>query len=237
MRLTRPAHTSYERAMPVAGMLHIVSNCTDSLHHGVFQHWKKFLEQLDAVCNLLCQPHTQELYLQRCVRSCNLHRFEHLLSQKFHKFIDRRWSSLTTTLSWLLPLENALRATWNAGRFLRGCDEKTHAEHKLHTLTLAIPDSFFWAYGHMMLSIQVALDALAFWSENCPCHEGFTKKEANLLVGTMREQAPMTDVWQALMPNRNMKNSLWASCPMRGKRAPELAVGVLQERMDEVACH
>ena len=223
----------FERAIPVAGMLHIVSTCTGALHQGVFQHWKMFSDQLTAVTNLLCLPYLKDLFLQRCVRNTRLHAYESMFQKSFPRIVEWRWASLTQTLNWLLPLEGPLRVAWNAERFLDGCDEEAYAKHKFQVLRLAIPDSMFWAYAHTMHRLQLSLDKLAFWAENCPCHEkmcGVSKNEA----ATMREDVPHARLWQALMPDHQLQTSEWASCPMRSKRAPELAAGHLKHRLDEV---
>ena len=184
---------------------------------------------------MLTVPHVLELFLQRCIRDTDLHACETLFNRSFPKVLEWRWNSLTQTLAWLLPLEGPLRATWNAERFLGGSSAEDHAEHKFQVLRLAIPSPMFWAYAHTMQHLQLGLDKLAFWAEGCGCHEGLGGPR-NELVGTMREDAPQTAVWQALMPDRDLSGSEWASCPMRTKRAPELAVGRLKQRLDEVLC-
>ena len=226
----------FKRALPVAGVLHMVSTCSEVLQLNVFQHWNAFREQLTAITNLLCTPHLLELFLQRCIRNTPFESYEKAFSKAFPRVVEWRWASLTQALGWLLPLRGPLQAAWNADAWVAGFDPEKQAANKFQTLRLAIPSPFFWAYAHMIQHLQLGLDKISFWAENCPCHEKMPRSgnSNDRLVGTMREETPSIDVWQALMPDRKVSKSLWASCPMRGKRAPELAAGLLQRQLDEV---
>ena len=66
----------------------------------------------------------------------------------------------------------------------------------------AIKSQLFWARLKMLESLAIVLRKCLAWAESCPCHSN-----GNAVL--QREDIP----------------KLWASCPVRGCRAPELAAG------------
>ena len=56
----------FEKAFPVAGLLHIVDNAAkDVLEQMVL--WPSVQPHLNAVCDLLCKEHNRELFVQNCL--------------------------------------------------------------------------------------------------------------------------------------------------------------------------
>ena len=229
----------FERAVPVAGMLHVVHNCAHSVHE-TMAHWPVFLEQLKAVQSLLCEPYMLELFLQRCVRSSNLAFLEEKFAHRFEKIVEWRWGSVTATLAWLIPLQSSLQACWNPQAFSTGWSSESAFSQSSELLRVALPSAGFWAYARMLQTIQVNLDAIAFWCENCVCHEAASSTFASGHEGIGREQGLGSrsgrKFWRHLLGKREMHREHFASCPMRGKHAPELAAGELNHRIDQVRC-
>ena len=221
----------FRRALPIPGVLHIISSCTEMLHTSVFTHRAEFIQQLSAVTRMLCTPHLLELFLQTCIRNETYGCFEHMFKKSFDPVIEWRWTSLTECLSWFLPLEGPLRAAWRPGKFASGWDVETHVENKFQILRQAIPNSFFWSYAKMMFRLQRGLDEISFWAENCPCHEKLFRDSGS---SALRECVHDEKLGQTFFKNLDLGTSLWRSCPLRGKRAPELACGHLQLLLSQV---
>ena len=76
-------------------------------------------------------------------------------------------------------------------------------------MTEAVRDASFWEYLGMLLRVARVIDHLEHWMEACPCHF----------------KAP--DNSDPLYGNKAFRTRY--SCPMAGRRAPELAAGCLDE--------
>ena len=72
-------------------------------------------------------------------------------------------------------------------------------------ITDMLQDAFFYGYSEMLLSLHGLLQEVSHWAEACPCHQHLLDKRASTL-----------------------ERAVAASCPLRGKRAPEIACGSLQ---------
>ena len=227
----------FEHAIPVAGVMHIVSNCTADLHDpSVMQHWAEYELQLRHVTNMLCEPHQLEHFLQTCVRGTPLSWMEaQFFNKRFDKIVEWRWTSLTNTLRWFLPLQGPLTSCWTMERFCSSSGGDMRVAAKALGIQNAINDPLFWGYGKMVQHLQMSLDALAFWSENCMCHEGLSHHLQNT-GDALRERGPQAKVWTRLL-GKTSKDMLFCSCPMRGKRSAELACGDLNHRISEAASY
>ena len=76
----------------------------------------------------------------------------------------------------------------------------------------AICSDFFWDALRVMGAISKVQLHLLVWSESCPCHHGLDWDSAT----------------------RAQKHR-WSKCPMRGRRGPELALGVFFDEFAMVA--
>ena len=82
-------------------------------------------------------------------------------------------------------------------------------EMQVPLMTEAVRDASFWEYLGMLLRVARVIDRLEHWMEACPCHF----------------KAP--DNSDPLYGNKAFRTRY--SCPMAGRRAPELAAGCLDE--------
>ena len=86
-------------------------------------------------------------------------------------------------------------------------------------ITEALRGSFFGHYCLMVQLIDEVPGKLSQWAESCPCHGS--------LHGLLSPYCKNTVL------KEHFKNKM-STCPMAGKRAPELVTGKLQEVMDEI---
>ena len=121
----------------------------------------------------------------------------------------------------VLSLEHPLRYHWNVTRFNHDKPVKSRqatdadadvttrkARWKLDPSKLddAINSLFFWAYAHMMCIVATTIEHITNWVESCPCHG----------------KSAYDSIRQAY---RTLHFPL--SCPLSGRRLPELAAGEL----------
>ena len=172
-----------------------------------------FSGRLSAVTSVLSKSHLHELFLQiPRVRSTQWVASETTFLKLPEGVIPWRWNSLTQTLNALLPLEGPLRAVWNPGQFSAGWDPQMQTKHKLLVLASAIFDELFWGYFKMLQKIQVRLDRLANWAENCPCHETFVGEERRRPHDVLHEDVPKRASWTALLGSLALQTSMWPTC-------------------------
>ena len=88
-------------------------------------------------------------------------------------------------------------------------------DFKPYELTNILGDSKFHAYLSMVVSLHNVVEEIGVWCESCSCHEGHEK-------GTHPKRG------RKLLTHRQS----WASCPMRGKRLPELVAGILLSSLE-----
>ena len=143
--------------------------------------------------------------------------------RSFPVLIEWQWGSLIETLTWLLDLEGLIRQTWSGRAFQGGRNDQTGA-----LATSAIADPLFWAYSHMCWQLQRALEQLAWWAESCACHPA--SSEPHKARGARRSSSQKH--WAKLMGD-GLKSSMFTQCPMRGKRAPELACHAVVDQMQQ----
>ena len=178
-------------------------------------HWPGYLEQLQAVSLWLSRQPEREALMAEMKRSGASDRECAVLLRSFPTIIAWRWQSLYQVLKALVPLRSLLTTYVTSTEGGKGeWDEDTRLS--------ALKSKMFWSYSSMLLSLQDCIEGLQSWSEACPCH-GFPVGQSRFLRGK--------DFSKAL----GGKPCAFASCPMRGKRAPELACGALHALFKELA--
>ena len=92
----------------------------------------------------------------------------------------------------------------------------------------AVNDPAFWCYGHAVLyAVHGCLYEFQNWAESCPCHSRpFTVKDG-FSPGRPYFARRSEYVGETGVPD--------SSCPMRGRRAPELAAGRHRSHLTDLA--
>jgi hypothetical protein len=139
-----------------------------------------------------------------------------------------------TILTLLLPLEFPFRTTWSAKKFRGRAAEEVNAreprpgseelgaptELQLDVVSEVARDAAWWRYAAMLVTLHGVGLALQCWGEACPCcdpdpqvRDRTRRAELELATGLSEEAAAPGPVAER--------------CPLRGKRAPEMAAGQL----------
>ena len=221
-------------AMVSPGMLHIMDSSTNNMATALpsFPEW---IVPLKALARLLGTKHLRARYLEKCLVGRHQH-FSVLFQRKFPKIAKWRWGTMYKVLSMLLPLKEALRHTWNADAFLgeKHSNDTLHAQSGDHLdtkcITAAVGSAWFWAYAHMMHSLHDWSNAIAEWSESCPCHGWIADAEQGVLL-IEHSQASSDTVAFCLAHLSEDKDGPKHRCPLAGKRVVELASGEFSSYM------
>ena len=172
----------------------------------------------------------------RHVREPGFHAYFPCFDRVFTAHAEWRGGSLAHVLKWLLPLQECLQQASNPSKFdgplnlPRAENNRRGTSDPLRTkaITDAILDSVTWAYGRALEHLQKALARFLGWCEGCPCHCQCTWGRADEMP-RQRMQRRRRAFWRFLGQDRD--HVLWGTCPVMGKRAPELACGVTQEAL------
>ena len=116
--------------------------------------------------------------------------------------------------------------------------EKEDQENlNLDVLTTAIRSPWWWGYAHMLSSLHQWTADLESWVESCPCHQFLRPMRDPILMGRtlLGDAARTVEEGRAAcgLTRGPATDGTSFSCPMRGKRAPELASGAITERMEQ----
>jgi hypothetical protein len=232
-------HHVFSQALPWPGILHIIDNLTLQLFDKALEDWTWFEKGIGCLNDLLSKRWRRERFIATCLRS-DPQGCQHL-SLDTHEFPSiaswRAWGSLTQQLEKVMPLRGSLQRFWSAAKYNRqGAEEKEdtrNAALDTHLLTETIQDPYFWAYCSMLYHIQTLLEQLRKWSESCPCH-------SRILTQQLRDahvdvnQVNASSHWRR-MCKTEADLCQHRTCPMNGKRAPEVVCSVIQQTFDAVA--
>ena len=222
----------FQHALPVPGLLHIMDNLTKDIHEHALSSFETISKQLTVLTSLFCEEQHRERFVEKCLRQGDLAHWIRDFDRAFEQPIHWRWGSLITVLQWILELEAKIKHAWDPGKYgddnARQHDKQEGTVFSKEAVTHVIRDNFFWAYLHMCSSLHLAIEQLMWWSENCPCHPNEAQPGESRIARSHREKTEFARLIAKM-------GSSWASifniCPMKGKRAPEIACGMLQHRM------
>jgi hypothetical protein len=164
-------------------------------------------------------------------RLCAGRRWENSLKSWGSKLIEWRWNSIAFFLDELMEVQGVLCECWSAEAFCRmptalaadDHDIDDIAETKsvsssrrlLTQISAAINSRFFWVYARMVLRLTSMLTQMSSWIAGCICHPPHSNQ--------MRADRFAGLDWAG------------AGCPMKGRRAPEVAAGALHARLEAAA--
>ena len=196
------ATIDFRNSVGVAGLMHIIHNSTVDLGRSMLT-FDATVKQLTHVSKFLCRRESK----QRLLESCFSGRIGRHLQAEIKSFQAKlnpsRWGSLAHCVVELLQIEASLRYGWNLNRY--GNQRANQNDEGGYGVDLAIVDSAltspeFWATLRMLRYLAQVIKSCLHWAETCPCHGKLPHKDF---------PAKVKDVW--------------AHCPLRGCRAPELA--------------
>jgi hypothetical protein len=216
-----PYRVSWRHSLFVPGVLHIMHNCTEDFSNSM-PGWDGFIVQLRNVARMLHKP-------QRLLATCfsrpphaaKAHRF-----QSFpHTVYEGRWGDALRTTRDLLSLMADLRSAWDLRLYNFGRDDvqdngRQDDKHgvKLTIVDEAIRSSYFWGYCSVVDIVGDALLQCMAWAEGCACHPGDEHRTY-------------------FRRSRNFQHKYkveFQGCPMRTRRAPEMASDGLVKHLRRV---
>lgn len=215
-----PDSLSFTKSLYVAGMFHLIDGITKDLLKKSLC-WSEVKPLLDAVLQFFHGGHNRQLFVSKCFSEGN-RGFEFLFRAGPAKLEGgRAWGVLEKGVDWVLARRHVLRQTWNAAAFGAQPDEAEQGQGEgrdgvqdtsklVSKVSEAVGSDFFWAYLRMLQCITSILQEISAWTQSCPCHS----------VETL---ASLKEVSQARQAGEFVK------CPMRGRRAPEVAAGEFAE--------
>ena len=199
------------RAVPVAGIMHMVHNLSKDLDTSL-KMWSQWHSDYKKLCDFLFTKHLRELYVRTCLADTPFESQIPLFARGFGApHWEKRWGSLVKSLQKIRSLLTVFRATWDEAKM--GGDE--HQD-----ISRIVQNNVWWLYIDVLLQLHSCLHSLAGWCETCECH-------GHMYLGKTRRRRE-TALAKAF-------NSSKSSCPLKGKRAPQLACGDEQAFLDSLS--
>ncbi len=205
-----PMHVSTHGSLFVAGLLHIIHNATEGLSEALVG-WKSFVESLRHLTTFLRRPWLRQRLRATCFRTPPASAFLWQFQDFSASIHDGRWGSVVRAVAAVLSLEMPLKLAWDKRRFCFGHQSAAGESVVIDEVDRVITSEYFWTYAKVLDTLAEVIGELMTWSEGCPCH---------------------TDDPSLAGPSRHMRIRLFQErsgsatlCPLRGRRAPELAAG------------
>lgn len=220
---------SVGQSLYIPGGMHIISNATkdvllaaanfDEIHTGI-RSITSFLG--DKLCrNLFCA-------------TCLIGPAEPLrvLYDTFEEtLVGWRWEAMWDCIQKLVSLEDSLRTCWAKERIAGGREPRERAGPEeaggvgigahLEAADIAVKSPFFWSYLRMLSVVGGVIEHMFAWLESCPCH-GHSQLGSQPWATARRRFA------------REFGDEQTRHCPLRSRRAPELAAGRMSELVTEL---
>ena len=183
--------------------------------HTKLEYWDTFWSHLQPIVKLLEDRMYRERFLATCVRGTAAAEHEDSFqSMGMEKLYSKRWQVVIICLTKLLPMFTVFQQAWDETKYLADGDTDGNVARGV---TAALDSSVFCSYVYMVYSLHRLVSKLEKWLEACPCHEHLAEDVKTLRKGQRKK------VLQTL-----------ADCPMKGKRAAELACGSLGDTLEKL---
>ena len=220
---------------PVPGLLHILDNLLGTVHSEL-TCWKEFEKCVRCLCQVFCKHAGIESFVEGCLKQGGFPQYIGYFKEPFKMYIEWRWSSAVQTLEWLLRVSDIIIQVWDSRKFAAGRKPKPQratdevnacAEPEgdsgvdVDKVEYVVRNPFFWMYCRMLWSIHHCVQKLVYWSESCACHP-YKFDPDDKHARWHRKMA-----FQTLVGKGFESKAMLRSCPMEGKRSPELACGAL----------
>ena len=206
----------------VPGMLHILDNLSHDLER-CLTGWESFTTQLKHCCLLLKHPASRDRLFQTCLAVPPWSSMRSKLEGFTGHVYKQRWGSTLQSIQQITPLLPILVGAWDLERFgvrdsgrAEESQARGHAVLSVQIVDQALTGGLFQGYALGMLAIADLLQHISAWCEACPC---FSKSD----VAAFDSQ----DL-EVLQLHKKQ-------CPLRTRRAPELAAGKMEEFLTQVA--
>ena len=244
----------FPRALVCPGLDHVSNNMQADLDKHL-PNWTEWLPGFTALSMLLSKRHLLKRLVATCIENTAYSLFKQMFETALPSTAKWRWGRICKTLPRLLQLYRPLRIIWSPGKF-QGSDPEVpvnadgdgnaeaHGDHvgattggdsetlRIGDITKALQSPFWHVYAHMILAVHDVGNRISAWGSGCACHEWLQPK-ANAGPG-------IENSWDIYLAALHREHNLpydvegaSLSCPLAGKRAPELASGKLKTILQE----
>ena len=237
----------FPRALVCPGLDHVSNNMQADLDKHL-PNWTEWLPGFTGLSMLLSKRHLLKRLVATCIENTPYSSFKQMFESTLPSTAKWRWGTICKTLPRLLQLYRPLRIVWSASKF-QGSDPQvpvnaegdSNAEAsaggnsetlRIGDITKALQSPFWFAYAHMILAVRDVGNRISAWGSGCACHEWLQPK-ANAGPG-------IENSWDIYLAALHREHRLpydlegaSLSCPLAGKRAPELASGRLKKVLEE----
>lgn len=215
------------------GLDHIANNLQDAMDKEL-PGWPEWLPGFKALVHLLSHRHLLQRLVARCIRGTAHEPLCKIFETCVSPVASWRWGTIVKTLPDVLRLEKALRVVWDEGKFRQGNEElEGNSQDDVLDcclITATVHDRKWWSYGQMISQLHYVGHFASAWGSGCRCHEwlgGATKHAGQLEI--------LENARQSLSLQHSGCDGSKFECPLKGKRAPELAAGKLFEAVAKAA--
>ena len=193
----------------VAGLIHVIHNAANDLgscmdHYGGYD---STVEDMTALSSFLRSRDSKERPLAKCFsrgdasHSSIRSKIEHFDAECYRP----RWGTVAKCALELRAVLPAMRLGWNKEAYLEGSSAEQRTG-SIETVDKLVCSSWFESYLVMLAQFSHLVLNLMCWVEGCPCHWRMLTSAASHMLSTHHRR-------------------LLERCPMRTRRAPELAAG------------
>jgi hypothetical protein len=198
-----------DSGIAVPGLMHIVHNASNSLLT-VTTTFAEAVDKLSAVADMLSKPES----LKRLLATCFSDPIGSLHAAALRAFVGHvhkeRWGTIATCVRNILKIKSRLRFGWNLDSYLNDQAGK-EVRDRMQLIDEAIRSDFWWSCIEAAEYLMSVVRNCLIWAESCPCHHHLLNLDAD--------------------PSLVRR---WVSCPMRGRRLPELAAGDFDDAFSEL---
>ena len=197
-----PPKVSFERALQVAGLQHVVHNATKDML-GVMPYLAKQVDKLTGVADVMTTKALRERVEETCFASPVGLGLRKTLRSWTHAVYDKRWRSVCKAVGDALRCETSLRWGWDLELYMS--KETSSAPSKtIVEVDETIRSDVFWHAMRALEALAIVVDFAAEWSRGCPCHSPWLTPDIDAA-----------------------ERARWLECPLRTMRLPELCAGDL----------
>ena len=207
-------------ALQVPGALHVLHHAVEELTSAFESYEEWFLPALKAVVGVMGKKCIRERFVSNILRGSEDGKgLEHAVLQLELNLHEARWGTLVNTCKELWNVR-VVFTLWNSERVVGGApavdakpgDREIFAQAVV--MTQAVTDASWWCYLSMILRLARAVDVLEHWMESCSCH-----------WRKFNEDVPLSS---------NIIFRTRSTCPMAGRRSPELALGKIEDLLKDI---
>jgi hypothetical protein len=237
-------------AIASPGFCHSTHNIEATLDAHL-QEFSKWLPGFRNLCTALRRNDVREEFIERCLKPTGLFpNASSVFRRQCPSTPQWRWGHMRAACRYILKRRQFLQQGWDARKLLEG-KAKTYIDDAdadggkldVRSIERNVRDPFFWGYLSMLLVVHALPAGLRTWSEDCACHHMFDRSwlqdanESDEEQEVTKVAAEEVELYLEIGPSASRDfDGHRFRCPMRGKRALEVAQGAIDELLKDLGC-